>query len=535
MQAGMQVGAYRLLEELGAGGMGAVWLANHEKLGRRAAIKVLHATFASRPDIVTRFFNEARAATAIRDPGIVQIYDFGHHDGLAFIVMELLDGTPLDKRLRERGGVLALGEALRITRQVASTLGACHATGIVHRDLKPENIFLVRDPEVFGGERAKVLDFGIAKLVSVDEVGVKTQTAALMGTPHYMSPEQCRGAGLVDARSDVYSLGCVLFVLLTGRPPFQAEGVGDILAMHLREDAPSLASILPGAPPEIVRLVARCLAKTADERYANGRELAVALDALLADPAIASASASAVPVAARDVPESPATTLSSLAHSTASGTKKGSRTTARIGIAIGAVTLAGGAIAVLAWPRDDVNPLSNPSSNSSPPPTPPSGPPPTPAVVEPTPKPAPAPTSEQRIATAIDAFDAWAKGHAKAPCPTPGDLGVPDARLRITCTEQPATQIIGIIDAGSDGAFGTTDDVRSWTLDAVAGRLRGARWSSSKQVAIPRPVKPPAGSATPPAKDPPKDPPKDPIPPPKNPPPSSTLIDLDGDGIPDKR
>ena len=120
--------------------------------------------FSARPDIVTRFFNEARAATAIADPGIVQIFDFGHHvDGSAYIVMEMLDGEPLDQRLR-RIGRLAVADALRIMRQVASSLGAAHARGIVHRDLKPENIFLVRDPEVDGGERAKILDFGIAKL-----------------------------------------------------------------------------------------------------------------------------------------------------------------------------------------------------------------------------------------------------------------------------------------------------------------------------------------------------------------------------------
>src|SRR5262245_35014478 len=180
--------------------MGSVWLAEHAMLGRRAAIKVLHAELSSRAEIVTRFFNEARAATAIADPGIVQVFDFGQHtDGSAYIVMELLEGEPLDKRLTLRGA-LELPDALRIMRQVASTLGAAHARNIVHRDVKPENVFLVRDPEVAGGERAKILDFGIAKLVD-DDGGVKTNTKAVMGTPTYMSPEQCRGAGLVDQRS----------------------------------------------------------------------------------------------------------------------------------------------------------------------------------------------------------------------------------------------------------------------------------------------------------------------------------------------
>jgi serine/threonine-protein kinase len=275
-----QVGAYRVLRPIGEGGMGSVWLAEHIELGRRAALKMLHAEFSNRPDIVARFFNEARAATSIADPGIVQIFDFGRHvDGSAYIVMELLDGEPLDSRLK-REGALTLVDALRLMRQVASTLEAAHACGIVHRDLKPENIFIVRDPEVPGGERPKVLDFGIAKLAG-DRAGVKTQTAAMMGTPAFMSPEQCRGSGHVDQRSDVYALGCVLFTLLVGRPPFQADGVGDIIAMHLREPAPAPSQLRPGIPPEVDQLVLRCLAKDAAERFQTAGNLALALGGLL--------------------------------------------------------------------------------------------------------------------------------------------------------------------------------------------------------------------------------------------------------------
>src|SRR5689334_18236942 len=142
-------------------------------------------------------------------------------------------------------------------RQVASTLGAAHLRGVIHRDVKPENVFIVRDPEVAGGERAKVLDFGIAKLVS-DHAGLKTQTQAMLGTPTYMSPEQCRGAGQVDQRSDVYALGCMLFALLVGRPPLDAEGPGEIIAMHLREPPLAPSSLRPGIPQEVDRLVLRC-------------------------------------------------------------------------------------------------------------------------------------------------------------------------------------------------------------------------------------------------------------------------------------
>jgi serine/threonine-protein kinase len=189
---GTQVGSYRLLEQIGEGGMGAVWLAEHVMLGRRAAIKVLQASFSMQPDIVTRFFNEARAATAIADPGIVQVFDFGHHsDGSAFIVMELLEGETLHARLR-RTGPLPCADALRIARQIAGSLGAAHARGIVHRDLKPENVFMVRDAEVAGGERAKILDFGIAKLGVGTSSG--TNTHAVLGTPAYMSPTSTRSA-----------------------------------------------------------------------------------------------------------------------------------------------------------------------------------------------------------------------------------------------------------------------------------------------------------------------------------------------------
>jgi serine/threonine-protein kinase len=178
--------------------MGAVFLAEHTTLGKKAAVKVLLPEYSVSTDIVNRFFNEARSATMIRHAGIVDIYDFGkHNNGSAFIVMELLDGESLADRLRREK---RLDEALVIdvTRQVAAALAAAHAKGIVHRDLKPDNVFLVPDATIPCGLRAKVLDFGIAKLAG-DHGGMKTQTGAVMGTPAYMAPEQCRGAGNVDA------------------------------------------------------------------------------------------------------------------------------------------------------------------------------------------------------------------------------------------------------------------------------------------------------------------------------------------------
>ena len=261
--------------------MGAVYLAEHTLLGRRAAVKVLQPNLSSNQDIVQRFFNEARAATAIADPGIVQIFDFGYHtDGSAYIVMEFLEGEALDARLK-RFGRLAPEDALRILRQVAASLHAAHGRGIVHRDLKPENIFLVPDREVAGGERAKILDFGIAKLSNNADSKVKTHTAAIMGTPMYMSPEQCRGAGHVDHRSDLYSLGCVLYHLVVGRVPFDGEGIGEIIAAHMMSAPPVPSQQAPGIPPGVDQLILRLLAKRPEERFANAGELAEACGALL--------------------------------------------------------------------------------------------------------------------------------------------------------------------------------------------------------------------------------------------------------------
>jgi eukaryotic-like serine/threonine-protein kinase len=278
---GVVIGNYQIIHKLGEGGMGAVYLGQHQLLGRRAAIKVLLPELSARPDIVNRFFNEARAVTSISDPGIVQVFDFGYHtDGSAFIVMEYLEGEPLDRRL-VRLGKLPVYEALLLCRQIASSLAAAHAQNIIHRDLKPENIYLVRDGEVASGERSKILDFGIAKLSDDNPGKIKTSTGALMGTPIYMSPEQCRGLATLDHRSDIYSLGCVLFHLLTSRPPFEGEGMGDIIAAHIREPAPAPSSRAPEIAPGIDALVLRCLAKAPDERFQTMQELAAAIGQIL--------------------------------------------------------------------------------------------------------------------------------------------------------------------------------------------------------------------------------------------------------------
>ena len=257
--------------------MGVVYVGEHTLLGRRAAIKVLLPELSANREIVQRFFNEAKAVTQISDPGIVQVFDFGYHeDGSAFIVLELLDGESMDHRLLRIGSFSPI-DCLRLMRQICTSLHAAHAKGVVHRDLKPENIFVVGDPAVTGGERAKILDFGIAKLATDEPGMMKTRTGMVMGTPVYMSPEQCRGAGEVDHRSDIYSIGCVMMTMLTGRPPFQGEGSGDLIAAHLREPPPFATSRVNGLPPIIDQILQRCLMKAPNERFGSMMELVDAL------------------------------------------------------------------------------------------------------------------------------------------------------------------------------------------------------------------------------------------------------------------
>ena len=277
---GETLGSYRVLSPIGQGGMGEVYLAEHALIGRRVAIKVLLPQYSADLDIVTRFFNEARAAARLQHPGLVEVFDFGHaEDGRAYIVMELLVGESLSVRIaREKRFAPAL--ALAIMRQIALALEAAHQKGIIHRDLKPENLFLITDPDAPGGVRVKVLDFGIAKLVRDDEAprSVKTKTGAVFGTPRYMAPEQCKNAGNVDGRADMYGLGCITFEMLLGRAPFDYDSWGELVAAHIHLPAPRPRDLDPEIPPAIDALVTRTLAKDPADRFATMAELADALE-----------------------------------------------------------------------------------------------------------------------------------------------------------------------------------------------------------------------------------------------------------------
>ena len=248
--------------------MGAVFEAVHEVIQRRVAIKVLHAEAGRSAETINRFMNEARAANLVGHPGIVQITDFGHlSDGAGYLVMEYLQGDTLSARMAASGGKIPPSEAVQIGIQIAATVAAAHKKGIIHRDLKPSNTMLVPDSAMPTGERVKILDFGLAKLSEVREAAaVKTHSQAVMGTPLYMSPEQCEGAGRVDAKSDVYSLGCMLYQMLAGQPPFSGDGPGQIIGQHLFKEPVPLGKLAPSAPAALTKLVDRLLAKSKDER-----------------------------------------------------------------------------------------------------------------------------------------------------------------------------------------------------------------------------------------------------------------------------
>ncbi|ACY12842.1 serine/threonine protein kinase [Haliangium ochraceum] len=269
-----RIGGYRITKRIAKGGMGEVYLARHELMEREAAIKVLHPDLSGNEQQVNRFLNEARATASIRHPGIVEIFDVGHEGARAYIVMEYLRGEMLASRLARTR--IEIDKALQFTRQIAGALGAAHACGIIHRDLKPENIFVVPDPDVIGGERTKILDFGIAKLLE-SRGGVHTVQGTMFGTPAYMAPEQCEDAAQVDRRADLYALGCILYEFLCGTPPFGRGGI-ELVAAHLRDVPTPVRDREPRVSEALDAVVMRLLAKDPEQRYGTCEALVRALD-----------------------------------------------------------------------------------------------------------------------------------------------------------------------------------------------------------------------------------------------------------------
>jgi hypothetical protein len=286
---------YRVQQCIGRGGMGSVYLAEHVRIQRKVAIKVLHGAEAAAPGLVERFHREAVAAAAVGNEHVVSVTDMGQLDSGAFyIVLEYLEGADLAWRVANHGP-FSLGSCLHIALQLCDALAAVHAAGIVHRDLKPENLFLCEragDPEFL-----KVLDFGICKMQQ-DDQGLQrrlTGTGAALGTPHFMAPEQIEGCRDVDERADLYAVGGILYFMLAGYPPFDASSLPRLFMRISEETCPSLCSTRADVPPELDAIVRRALAKRPDERYASALELRSDLLPLIAAYPYQSA-ASSLPV-----------------------------------------------------------------------------------------------------------------------------------------------------------------------------------------------------------------------------------------------
>ncbi len=296
---GESIGSFEIVSQLGQGGMGVVYLAQHKRIARKVAIKVLLPQLSHDVEIVERFFTEARATSMIRHPGLVEISDCDVlPNGSAYIVMELLEGESLGNHLASQGR-LPVARALIAARNIADALAAAHAQNIVHRDLKPDNVFLM-PPTAASPAPIKILDFGIAKLMDAGG-GHKTRTGILLGTPVYMSPEQCRGASTVDHRTDIYAFGCLLYEMLIGHPPFRGEGFGELIQAHLMVTPERLRALDPTIPPALDDLVARMLAKSPDERPQTMRQLVRELDALAGNPG----TGAQTPIPVRDPPSAP--------------------------------------------------------------------------------------------------------------------------------------------------------------------------------------------------------------------------------------
>jgi tRNA A-37 threonylcarbamoyl transferase component Bud32 len=274
----MTIGNFQLLRTLGEGGMGVVYEAKHITMHRRAAIKVLRSQLIRDEQAIRRFFNEARATNEIRHPGIVQIYDCGtREDGSPWLIMELLEGETLSRRIAQVGQMPA-ADVITLGAQTASVLEAAHRAGIIHRDLKPDNLFIVNNQETPSGERVKVLDFGIAKLTSTGAAkSMHTQTGVLMGTPLYMSPEQCRGTAQVDARSDIYSFGLILYQMVAGELPFISDGMGELFDMQMNRPPPPLERKHPAVNRALAEVIYKTLKKDPAQRFQTMAELQRAL------------------------------------------------------------------------------------------------------------------------------------------------------------------------------------------------------------------------------------------------------------------
>src|ERR1022692_1809035 len=275
---GTILGQYEIRSSVGAGGMGEVYRAHDTRLDREVAIKVLPESLTSDPDRLRRFEQEARAAAALNHPNILAVYQMATHEGVSYMVSELLDGETLRERLRR--GPVPLRKVIDYAMQIAHGLAAAHDKGITHRDLKPENLFVTKDG------RVKILDFGLAKVgPSKDSLGEeatlasRTEPGMVMGTVGYMSPEQVRGK-TADHRSDIFAFGTVLYEMVTGRQTFRKPTSAETMTAILNEEPPPISQLAPTVPPGLQRVVHRCLEKDPEQRFQSSSDMGFALEAL---------------------------------------------------------------------------------------------------------------------------------------------------------------------------------------------------------------------------------------------------------------
>ncbi len=267
---------YRVVRRIASGGMGAIYEVEHAGFGKHFAMKLLLPELAQNMEVTQRFEREAKAASAIGHPNIIEITDVGQTDtGLRFIVMELLSGQDLGALLKE-GAPLPQTQAVEMVSQILLALQAAHGAGIIHRDLKPENVFLHQSPT--GGETVKLLDFGISKIAGTDEAKLRlTSTGLILGTPYYMSPEQAKGSKEVDLRADLYSVGVILYETLTGRRPYTAENLNSLIYQIIGGSFPPPSTLVTGLPPHLEAVTLKALSNEPDQRFADAASFRAAL------------------------------------------------------------------------------------------------------------------------------------------------------------------------------------------------------------------------------------------------------------------